>query len=470
MELKWRDLKSNKKLIFVLSISICIQITIFLIVQLSNWISQKPDDGFWFKFLTQTIEPYSDYKIWYQTFAKQTLYENWLPYLKLFHIELTEAEWYHYWFVENEDLFLNFIYPPFFYYILILPSFISIQLMFLPLLITNVLLPILIYKFLNNSFNQKVAEWGFIATAINPLYLFYSGGLALNSSLITFFFVLTLYFISTSRFGYSIVSFAVSILFKQIMIFLAPPIIMFITLKSAIDKKYPFLNNYKKKFFFYSAILGIILFLGSLPWFLIAPGNYLFTMIAPGVEHPTLVPTFHFPYPHYHYPIFWYDFLYSLKAPTFLFWIFGFLNFTYVGIISLEIVIMKILFTWHKKGILNWVKFLDIIMYSTFLSYLFFPRGLYKYYFTFYVPLVVLWVCFHFSYRLSKNNSKGTTWTLIIGLISIIFMLLPRTYYLLLIWGVFFYILKKNRILTEKMLNDTSTENVSMISQDNLKK
>lgn len=464
MELKWRELKSKKKLIFVLIISICIQITIFQIIQLSNWISQKPINEPWFKFLTQTIEPFSDYKIWYQTFAKQTLYEGWLPYMKIFHIILPEEEWYHFWFVENEDLFLNFIYPPFFFYILILPSFISIQLIFLPLLLTNVLLPILIYKFLSNSFNQKVAEWGFIATAVNPLYIFYSGGLALNSSLITFFFVLTLYFISTSRYGYAIICLGITILFKQIIIFLAPPIIMYITLKSVIDKKVPFFNNYKKKFLLYSAILIIILFIGSLPWILIAPGNYLFTMLAPGIQPPTLLPTFHFPYPHYNYPIFWFDFLYSLKAPTFVFWIFGFLNFTYVGIIILEIVIMKILFKWHREGILNWVKFLDIIMYATFLSYLFFPRGLYKYYFSFYVPLVVLWICFHFGYKLANSNSKGTNWTLIIVLISIIFMLLPRTYYLLLIWGVFFYILKKNRILTKNLLDRTSIENHSTIS------
>lgn len=464
MDIKWRDLKSKKKLIFVLLISICIQITIFQIIQLSNWISQKPSNEPWFKFLTQTIEPYSDYKIWYQTFAKQTLYDGWLPYMKIFNVILTEEEWYQFWFIDNEDLFLNFIYPPFFFYILILPSFISIHLMFLPLILTNVLLPIIIYKFLSKSFNQKVAEWGFIATAVNPLYLFYSGGLALNSSLITLFFILSLYYLSDNRYIYAILFLGISILFKQIIFFLAPPIVMYIALNSAIDKKYPSLNNYKKKIFFYSAILIIILFIGSLPWILITLGNYLFTMVAPGIQPPTLVPDFHLPYPHYNYPIFWFDFLYSLKAPYFLFWIFGFLNFSYVGIIILEIVIMKILYKWHRDGILNWVKFFDIIVYTTFLSYLFFPRGLYKYYFSFYVPLIVLWICFHFGYRLSNKNSKGTNWTLIIVLISIIFMLLPRTYYLLLIWGVFFYILKKNRILTENLRNGASIENESTIS------
>ncbi|MFW9878504.1 MAG: hypothetical protein ACFFG0_35940 [Candidatus Thorarchaeota archaeon] len=450
----------------VLIISIFIQITIFLIVQLSNWISQKPVKKPWFIFLTQTIEPYSDYKIWYQTFGRQTLFGGWLPYMEIFDVVVTEEEWYNFWFVENEGLFLNFIYPPLFFYILILPSFISIELMFLPLLITNVLLPIAIFKLLSKSFSQKVAEWGFIATALNPLYLFYNGGLVLNSSLITLFFILALYYLSEHRYGYTILFLGISILFKQIILFLVPPILMYISLNSDIDQKVAFLNNNKKKFLYYSVILIIILFIGSLPWILVTPGNYLFSVFAPGILPPTIFPAFHFPYPHYHYPIFWYDFLYNVKAPYIVFWVFGFLNFTYIGIIILEIIITYMVYSWHRKNILNWVKFFDIIIYSAFLCFLFFPRGLYKYYFSYYVPLIVLWICFHFGNKLSNNSVKGTNWILVIILISIIFMLLPRTIYLILIWGVFFYILKKNSILTKDLEASISIE----ISSLDLKK
>ena len=463
MEFKWKDLKSKKKLIFVLIISISIQITIFLIIQVSNWISQRPINESWFVYLTQTIEPYSDYKIWYQTFVRQTFYEEWLPYMEILKIYVPEEDWYRFWFIENEDLFLNFIYPPLFFYILIIPSFISIELVFLPLLLTNVLLPIVIYKFLRKNFDQKVAEWGFIATAVNPLYIFYSGGLALNSSLVTFFFVLTLYFISTNRFSLSIIFLSISILFKQITIFFAPPIIIYLVLKSVSDKKETSFYLYMKKLFIYSGLLIIILFIGSLPWILITPGNYFTSLLTPGLRMPTLLPPFRFPYPHYNYPIFWYDFLYSLKAPYLVFWFFGFLNYTYIGIITLEVAVIGVLLNWKRKSYLNWVKFYDIIIYTTFLSYLFFPRGLYKYYFSFYVPLIVLWICFHFGHKLSNNNSKGTNWILIMVLFSIIFMLLPRTYYLILIWGVFFYILKKNRVLTKKLFNSASIDEYSMI-------
>ncbi|MFW9865986.1 MAG: glycosyltransferase family 39 protein [Candidatus Thorarchaeota archaeon] len=462
MQLKWSDFKSKKKLIFVFIVSIFIQITIFLLIQVSDWVSQKPVNDPWFVFLTQTIEPYSDYKIWYQTFTKQTLYENWLPYINILRINVPEVEWYRFWFIENEELYLNFIYPPFFFYILILPSLINVELVFLPLLLTNVLLPIIIYKFLNKSFNHRVAEWGFIATAVNPLYLFYSGGLALNSSLITFFFILTLYFISTNRFGLSIVFLSTTILFKQIMILLAPPIIIYIVLKSISDKSEASFINYLKKFFHYSSTLLLLLFLGSLPWIIIAPENYISSLLTFGLQKPTFLPSFHFPYPYYNFPIFWFDFLYSFNTPYLVFWFFGFLNFTYIGVIALEIVVIYMLIYWYNQSILNWVKFIDIIIYTTFLSYLFFPRGLYKYYFSFYVPLIILWTGSHFTNKLRSETKKRTNWILIIVLISIIFMLLPRTYYLILIWGLFFYILKKNRILTKKLFD----ENTSLVLKE----
>ena len=450
MKLKWIDVKLNKRILFIFIISLCIQISFFIIIQLSNWISQKPVDEPWFTFLTQTVEPYSDYKIWYQTFASQTLYEGWLPYLNILNIYVPEAEWYNFWFVYHEELFLNFIYPPFFYYILILPSLISVDFVFLPLLLANVFLPILIYKFLRNNFNRQVSEWGFIATCFNPLYIFYGGGLALNVSLITIFFVLTLYYISKNRFGLSIICLSISILFKQIMLLLVPPIVAYLAINSINNKIEVNIFNYLKKILFYCGIIVIILFFGSMPWILIAPVNYLSTMFSPGVQAPTLLPIFHFPYPYYNFPIFWYDFLYWFQAPYIVFWIFGFLNFTYIGIVALEFVMIIMIFYWKKRNILNWVKFLDILIYTLFLSYLFFPRGLYKYYFSFYIPMLIIWVTFHFGDTLSSKNSKKFIWILISIGISIFFMFLPRTLYLLLIWALFFYILMQNRSLMKR--------------------
>jgi len=462
MKFQLRNLKLNKKLIYIFVISISIQLTIFILIQISNWVSQREVDELWFVFLTQTIEPYTDYKMWYQPFTQQFLFKNWLPYIEIFEYpnkELNFLEWYQFWVIEKHIFIRNFIYPPLFFYVLIIPSFISVELVFIPLLLANNLLPIVIYKFLRNIFTQKVAEWGFIATALCPLYLFYSGGLVLNTSLVTLFFILTLYYLSNNRYGYAILFLGITILFKQMMIFFIPPILVYIALKS-ISKEEASFFKHSKSFLKYSAILGMTLFIGSLPWILITPINYIKSLLALGTLDLTFYPPLNLP--GYNHPIYWFDFLHGLGAPYIVLYVFGFLNFTFIGIILLEIVITILVYHWHRKNKLNWLKFLDILVYTAYLGFLFFPRGVYKYYFPFVLPLNVLWICYHFSHRLNNDNSKRRNWILIIVFVSLIFMLIPRLYYLLLIWAILIFIIIKNRYLEENEIFLNSVEKVEI--------
>ena len=225
MIVSWRNLINRRKLIYMYLLSIIIQLTIFILIQSSSFLSQVRTDDPWFVFLTQTIEPYTDYKFWYQPIADQFLHKGWLPYVKLVNL------------VFNPQGLRPFIYPPLFFYVLIIPSFINIELVAVPLLLSNILLPVVVYKLLIKSFKQKVAEWGFIATAFCPLYLFYSGGLALNSSLMTLFFVLSIYYISINRFNIAIIMLSISILFKQVNVLLIPPILFYIILKSCSKRE-----------------------------------------------------------------------------------------------------------------------------------------------------------------------------------------------------------------------------------------
>jgi len=457
-----RNLKSNKKLICVFIISISIQILIFILIQISNWISQIAVDEPWFNFLMQTIEPYTDYKAWYQPFTRQTLFKNWLPYLEIFKYPIKEENydaWFQFWFVEQHEFLRNFIYPPLFFYVLILPSIISVDLVFLPLLLANIILPIVMYNFLAKNFEQKVAEWGFIATALCPLYLFYTGGLVLNTSLVTLFFILTIYYLSDNRYGYTILFLGITILFKQMMIFFIPPILIYIVLKSTSKEEASFFKHIKI-FLRYTAILGIVLFIGSLPWIIITPVNYLRSLFALGTLEMTFYPPLNLP--NYNLPVYWFDFLHGLGAPYLVLYVFGFLNFTFIGILLLEIVITILVYNWHRKNKLNWLKFLDILVYTAFLSFLFFPRGVYKYYFPFLVPLIVLWVCYHFSDRLNTDYSKRRNWILIIVFGSIFFMLIPRLYYLLLIWVILIYIIIKNRLLGKNEIIHNSVKKYEM--------
>lgn len=434
-------LKSNKRLVIIYFGSFSIQIIVFLIIQVFDWTSQESLNSSWFNLLMNTVEPYSDYKFWYQGFAKQFIYDDWLPYIQQFEDPSKYRNIFEYILViilGNGQL--NFIYPPFFFYSIIIPALISIDLVFLPLLLANLLLPFIIYKFLNNFYGKNIAEWGFITTTLCPLSIFYNGGLLLNTSYITLFFVLALYFISINRFTSATVFLAISFLFKQTAIFFIPPILAYIILKhKSSENKIGFLS-YTKSILKYTGILVAIILLGSLPWIIITPKNYIEALLVN--QSITFYPVFINPW--YNFPVHWYSFLIGLGAPYWLLYILGFLTFTFIGIILMEIIVLFLLFKWHHNDELNWKKLIDVIIYVAFISHLFLPRGVYKYYFTFHVPLVILWICVHFNDILSSDRSKQLNWRLIFILGSLIIIIIPRLYYLIIIWLILAFIIKTN--------------------------
>ncbi len=444
------SLKHNKKLIFILLISLIIQIALLIVFQVFSWVSQHSSNEPWFIFLMNTFEPYSDYKYWYQGFAKQFYYENWLPYFNV----PTDPNKYRNLLLYLVDIILGnqnlpFIYPPFFFYSIIIPAFININLVFLPLLLANLLLPIVVYKFLANFTKKKVAEWGFITTALSPLLLFYNGGLLLNTSYVTLFFVLALYFMSIKRFTWAIIFLSVACLFKQTTIFFFLPFLIYIVLVSTNRESNHIHFVYFKKLLKYSGILVGILFLGSLPWIILEPYNYLESLMAD--QSLTFNPQFILP--QYNFPVKWYSFLIQFGAPYWLIYILGFLTFSFIGILIIEIIAMFKIYNWGRKGSLDWLKFLDIIVYTAFLSHLFFPRGVYKYYFTFHVPLVILWICFHFKDKLMNNDFLRKLWLFLFISVSFVILIFPRMYYLIIIWMLFLSIVKINLTQNRKKNN-----------------
>ncbi|UCD02186.1 MAG: hypothetical protein JSV23_03990 [Promethearchaeota archaeon] len=397
-----------------------------------------------------TVEPYSDYKFWYQGFAEQFLYDDWLPYMQQIEDPSKYKNILEYILniiIGNRNL--NFIYPPFFFYSIIIPSLISIDLVFLPLLLANLLLPFVIYKFLDNIYGKNVAEWGFMATALSPISIFYNGGLLLNTSYITLFFTIALYFTSINRFSLATVFLSISILFKQTVVFFVLPFLVYVTLqywKNKNDKK---IISYFKGFIKYSGIIFVITFLGSLPWIIINPKNYIESLLAE--QSITFNPEFSDLA--YNFPVQWYSFLIRLGAPYWLLYILGFLTFTYIGIMLIEIIVVLLLYKCYKKNTLNIIKFLDVIVYTAFLTHLFFPRGVYKYYFTFHIPLIILWLCFHFNDIISSDRSKGSKWMLIFILVSLVIIVIPRLYYLIIIWGIIVLIIRTNLNLRREQIS-----------------
>ncbi|MFX1258362.1 MAG: hypothetical protein ACFFAN_10915, partial [Promethearchaeota archaeon] len=256
------------------------------------------------------------------------------------------------------------------------------------------------------------------------------------------------YFFSINRFKWAVFTLSVAFLFKQTVIFFILPLILYAILQST-EKKQSTVAYFKKAFLYFGIFIGT-LFLGSLPWILLAPLNYI-NALSMG-QSPTFEPIFKSPGSTC--PIQWYSFLIPLGAPYWLLYIVGFLNFTLLGILIVEIVDLLLLSHWHRKKELDWLKILDLIVYTAILSHLFFSRGVYKYYFTFHIPLIVLWICFHYSEALVKNAVKQKRLLFLFIGISLIILIIHRFFYLLIIWIIFFVMVKKNLKLNKKNLKN----------------
>jgi hypothetical protein len=445
-------LKTQKKLILAFLISLVIQVVLFLGFNYFNWLSIISRNSFFYDFFRYSLEPYQDYQIWYKSFVENFLHEEWIPYTAFFPDMGDYTDYFSYiW-----DLFVGisqyyYIYPPFFLYIIALPGLVDINLIFIPLLITTNLLPIIIYKFLSIQLNEKVAEWGFLATVFCPLLVFYNGGLLLNTSLVTLFFIITLYLVFIKKYKAACILLAISFLFKQIVIFFILPVLAYIIIESSKNREGKFLINYLKYLFLYTSIIFGVLILGSLPWIIINPSGYIKCIFVS--QGFSFLPDFYIP--NSNSPIHWYSFLAGLNLPYWIQYIIGFLTFSTIGIIIIEIIFIVLLHHWYYQNSLNWLKFLDIITYTAFFSHLFFPRGVYKYYFAFHIPIIILWLGFHFNEILREKKNLRTRWFIyFMGLTSLI-LIIPRNFYLLLIWAIIIIIIRKTQDMNKTFQNKT---------------
>ncbi|MFX0124163.1 MAG: hypothetical protein ACFFAE_11045, partial [Candidatus Hodarchaeota archaeon] len=408
-----RFFKGKEKIIILFLLSVVVRLCVFVYhFFFFSWPLEP-----WDQLIIGMLEPYFDYKYYYREFAQEFINGNWFPYIS-----------------ETSDQILDsYVYPPLFLYIIAIPAIFSVDLVFIPLFLADLFLPFVIYRLLARSSEEEVAEWGFLAVLFCPLSIVYNGGLFFNTSLVVLIFIVSIYFVHVKRFKYATLTLAASFLLKQIILIFILPILLYIILKSS-ENNY---ISYLKQISIYSGILIGTIFVGSLPWILVSPGRYLESIFMS--QQITFNPTFISR--ELTWPVHWYSFLIELHAPYWFLYITGFLNFTMLGLISLQVINTSLLVHWQNKNSLNWLKFLDLIVFTAILSHLFLPRGVFKYYFTLHVPLVILWICFHFG--TSLTSSTGHKKVFLIFLVACLtILLIHRLFYLLVVWGIFFLMFK----------------------------
>lgn len=405
-------IKEEKTIAVLFSLSIILRVIIIAIHPLF-W---QVRDPLWEQLVLASLEPYMDYLYFYRRFAEAFVSGSWLPYVS----------------TPQDPVLTAYAYPPLFLYIISLPALISPDLVFIPLLLADLLLPFLIYRFLKDTQGEETAKWGFLATALCPLLIFYNGGLLFNTSLVTLVFVTSLYFLHRKHFKLAMLTLALSFLFKQIVIFLFIPVILYAIFKSSENSSSKL--SYLKYGVEYIGILLATIVISSLPWIILSPAKYLSTILWGRISiSPHFIP------PPINWPVHWYDILVVLGAPYWAIYALGFLTFTSVGLILIEIANIGLAVHWHRERTFTWKRLLDLVLYTSILSHLFLPRGVYKYYFTLHVPLVILWLCFHFRSRITSEPKRMLIKFL---LFSLLILLLHRLVYLLAIWILLFVMLR----------------------------
>lgn len=410
--------KNREKIIILFLFSVVIRICIFVFHYFFfSWPTEP-----WDQLIVGSLEPYFDYKYYYRKFAEEFIHGNWLPYVS-----------------EASDQVLNsYVYPPLFLYVISIPAILDVNLVFILLFLADISLPIVIYRILEHSNSKEVAQWGFLAVLFCPLSIVYNGGFLFNTSLVVLAFTISIYFIHVKRFKYAVLTLSISFLLKQIILFLIFPIFIYIIMKSTENDSTP--SSYLKNIIIYGLILIGTIFICSLPWIFIAPQSYYETVFMS--QQATFNPIF--VSRELTWPVQWYSFLIELKAPYWFLYIVAFLNFTMLGLLLVQVINFSFLLFWNHKKSLDWYRLLNLLLYTAILSHLFLPRGVYKYYFTLHVPLVILWICFNFSTSLKQSSKYQNKVFIIFFTVCLVLILIHRLLYLLLIWIVFFFILNSN--------------------------
>ncbi|MHA1862001.1 MAG: hypothetical protein ACTSVM_06915, partial [Candidatus Ranarchaeia archaeon] len=243
--------------------------------------------------LRGSLELYQDYDYYYVHFAESFVHGIWVPYTQ-----------------SVSDAFLQaYTYPPFFLYAISIPAIISSTLVFVPILLADIMLPILVGGFLANTHGQRVARWGFTTTAFCPILILYNGGFLFNTALVLLVFVFALYLSHNKRYLSGTLFLSIALLFKQIIVFIVPPIIIYNAIKS-VPENASYAKTIKQ-FILHCSIFVLMLLIGSFPWILFAPTQYIGTLLmgASPTLHPDFVSR------GITWPIRWYDFLVDLAMP-----------------------------------------------------------------------------------------------------------------------------------------------------------
>lgn len=398
----------NKKEIFLFIFA--------LIVRIITALLYRKYMGLPFKLWGFETEGFNDFEYYYQTWVKYFISLKWYPYS--YGNTIDALNWYS--------------YPPFFLYLISFLGLFSNWCSAIPIVILDAGCVVLVYKILNLFITSKNIYIYSMLYCFSVINIFYLSIYWLNPSPMTFFLLLSIYYLIKENNHLSIISYVISIMMKQTALYYGP---LFISLY--IGKK-QFKNWWKPIF-----IIILLFIIFSIPYIFLTPVDYFRHLLVSPIPNSMAEVT----PPKDNQPITFSRFLvYGLNITSHSIQILNILiNSYFLVTFSISVISSYSIFAIKNKKIKD-QNIIFLFMINGFLTYIFQPKGLYKYYLTNIMPLQFITILLDLE-RLNISNIKKYLIIFLYISYNVSIIIVPRlyTHILLFVFLIFILILKFSR-------------------------
>ncbi|NHJ05194.1 MAG: hypothetical protein EAX90_10240 [Candidatus Heimdallarchaeota archaeon] len=320
------------------------------------------------------IRGFADFGYYYLSWVEGWYEGNWYPYQ--WHDEATVMDFYS--------------YPPVFLYFLVLtwrPGMSNFWLAF-PMVLADAACAGVIYLILKEIFKGQKARGigliGGILMAIAPINVIYDGIYWLNPGPVTLLTIIAFYFAIKKKWWQAFFWLAVATMTKQNALFFAYPIFMVMLGEKVRNKpiKEAAIESIANALLF--VFVGILL---SIPWLFISPYQYVRHMLFPG---RSIELRFDVVDPVSNDCVSFAKSLEQMGFPDWILAITSFGNYSMLWmILSASVIAIFMLWRSYNNKMDN-VEFFNWIAMYTIFTHIFMPRGVYKFYTAYFVPMILV--------------------------------------------------------------------------------
>ncbi|NHJ85725.1 MAG: hypothetical protein FK734_09705 [Asgard group archaeon] len=347
------------------------------------------------------LSGYSDFGYYYYNWVHGWFKQNWYPF----------TDWQ---ITSSSNPLTMYSYPPIFLYFLISiwrPGMTNLWIA-LPLVVSDAACAGVVYLILKNIIKGEnkgiIAFIGALVAALTPINLIYIGIYWLNPGPVTLFTLISFYFLTKRKWRQTFFWLAIATMTKQNALFFTFPLFMIMLAEKTNEKGI-------KQGLFESIINALyyilIILLVSIPWIFLTPLDYGVHMLFPGqylslkpdIKIPEITNTIQFTY----------SLLLLGINQTFLNIFAVGLNSMLLMVVSTSIIAIYLFWRAPMKRFDN-IEFFEIITIYTMISHIFMPRGIYKFYSSYYTPIILIALISSLTFY--KDNKWFTSIGLTLGI------------------------------------------------------